>query len=140
MRVTQGKLQNTILDSLKQLKEGGQIRGYQHTRYTTSSSQMRKFLRRGTLQKINKQFTKESGSNVSNSPTSSQSNLHLYRATHEKVRTFLNVLLEAASLYFFPLDDMTVGQLSSFQSINVQREDPCCARFLQSFQQPRFRR
>uniref|UniRef100_A0A7M6DPG1 Uncharacterized protein n=2 Tax=Clytia hemisphaerica TaxID=252671 RepID=A0A7M6DPG1_9CNID len=62
MRVTQGKLQTTILDSLKHLKEGGQVRGYQNTTYTTSSDQMKKFLRRGTLQKISKQLSKESGS------------------------------------------------------------------------------
>ena len=65
IRITEGKLQTTIIDTIKKLREEGKVEVYQSVKYTTSNEQMRKFLRRGTLQKVIKQYDREKGASVS---------------------------------------------------------------------------
>jgi len=66
LRITQGKLQTTFIECLKRLMAAGKIDVYESVKYTSSGNQMKKFMRRGTLTTITKQYTtKEKLSTVS---------------------------------------------------------------------------
>ena len=59
LRITQGKLQTTFIEGLKRLLGEKKIDVYESVKYTSSANQMKKFMRRGTLTTITKQYEKE---------------------------------------------------------------------------------
>ena len=65
MRITQGKLQTSLIETLKSLVHTNKVQVFQSVKYTTSSSQMERFMRRGTLPNISKQYKNDKTTEVS---------------------------------------------------------------------------